>query len=249
MHRNLRIFILLLVLLAVAGATLIERLWVRSWSRPLQVAIYPIALDAGSETYLAQLQSADFEGIGAFIAGEARRTQKRHHPAPQIQLMAPRRELPPQPQGRSPLETLQFTLRLRWYAFRNTPAWASLGAVRLFVLYHEPKPDEALPHSLGLQKGLLGVVHVFASAEQRAQNNIVIAHELLHTLGATDKYDADGQPLYPIGYADTYLQPLHPQYKAELMAGRVPLSATRSEMPRTLDDTVIGYQTAAEIGW
>ena len=249
MHRNLRILVLLVVLLVVAGAALFERLWVRSWSQPLHVAIYPIAMDAVSESYLTRLQSGDFEEIAEFIAGEARRTQKRQHPAPLIRLMAPLREPPPQPQGRGPLETLQFTLRLRWYAFRHTPLWASLGAVRLFVLYHEPKSNEALPHSLGLQKGLLGVVHVFASAEQRAQNNIVIAHELLHTLGATDKYDAHGQPLYPIGYADTYLQPLHPQVKAELMAGRIPISATRSEMPRTLDDTVIGYQTAAEIGW
>jgi hypothetical protein len=249
MHRNLRILILLLVLLAVAGTAFLERLWVRGWTRPLQVAIYPVAMDAASEGYLAQLRADDFAEVAAFIAGEAQRTQKKSYPAPRIRLQAPLRMQPPLPQGQGALANIRFTLRLRAYAFRHTPFWASLGTVRLFVLYHDVARDEALPHSLGLQKGLLGVVHAFASAEQRAQNNVVIAHELLHTLGATDKYGRDGQPLFPIGYADTYLQPLHPQQLAEIMAGRIPLSASRSEMPRSLAETVIGYQTAAEIGW
>jgi hypothetical protein len=96
---------------------------------------------------------------------------------------------------------------------------------------------------------LLGVVHVFASDSQQAQNNIVIAHELLHTLGAIDKYDASGQPLNPQGYADLHAYPLHPQQQAEIMAGRIPVTEHRAEMPRSLADTVIGYATAAEIGW
>lgn len=249
MHRNLRILILLLALLLLAGTTFLERLWVRSWTRPLAVAIYPVAVDPAAANYVERLTGKDFDEIGAFIADEARRTQKRPHPAPRIELKAPLRALPPAPQGRSALETIQFTLRLRWYAFRHTPFWASLGRVRLFVLYHELRFNEALPHSLGLQKGLVGVVHVFASDEQRGQNNVVIAHELLHTLGATDKYAADGQPLFPVGYADPYAQPPLPQRKAEIMAGRIPVSEGRAEIPAGLADTVIGYGTAAEIGW
>ena len=50
-----------------------------------------------------------------------------------------------------------------------------------------------LAHSLGLQKGLIGVVNAFASSSQAAENNVVIAHELLHTVGATDKYDPQHQ--------------------------------------------------------
>jgi len=33
------------------------------------------------------------------------------------------------------------------------------------------------------------------------------------------------------------------------MAGRVALSATKSEMPHSLNDAVVGYATAVEIGW
>lgn len=43
--------------------------------------------------------------------------------------------------------------------------------------------------------------------------------------------------------------PLHPQRYAELMGGRIPLSASRAEMPGRLGDTLVGPLTAHEIGW
>ncbi len=64
------------------------------------------------------------------------------------------------------------------------------------------------------------------------------------------KYDpATNQPLFPDGYAEPNAVPLLPQSKAELMAGRIPLSESRAETPRGLDDTVIGARTAREISW
>jgi len=240
---------LLIVLALVAGTTTWERLWVRGWARPLQVAIYPIAVDETSAAFIGQLQGGDFQEIGGFLAREAPRWRRHAIPATQVVLKAPIRVVPPLPQAHSALEAMQWSLRLRWYAFRQTPFWASLGTVRLFVLYHPLEFNRALPHSHGLQKGLLGVVHVFASDAQRAQNNFVIAHELLHTLGATDKYDANGQPLYPIGVADPNSQPPYPQYRAEIMGGRVALSPNRSEIPAGLEEAVVGFATAAEIGW
>lgn len=249
MRRSRRILILLAILVLVGGMTLGERLWVRSWARPLKVTIYPIAMDPAALAYVAQLQERDFEDIGRFLAREAPRWGRNNLPAPQIILMAPIATPPPLPGVQSKLEAIQWSLRLRWYAFRNTSFWANLGGVRLFVLYHPLQFERALPHSHGLQKGMLGVVHVFASASQQTQNNFVIAHELLHALGALDKYDAQGQPLAPIGLADPNVQPWYPQYKAEIMGGRTAISAERSEIPKGLDEAVIGYATAAEIGW
>lgn len=249
MRRSRRILILLVILVLVGGITLGERLWVRSWARPLKVAIYPIVMDPAALAYVAQLQQRDFEDIGRFLAREAPRWGRSNLPAPRIVLMAPISSPPPLPGVQSKLEAIQWSLRLRWYAFRNTPFWPNLGGVRLFVLYHPLQFDRALPHSHGLQKGMLGVVHVFASASQQTQNNFVIAHELLHALGALDKYDAQGQPIAPIGLADPNVQPLYPQYKAEIMGGRTAISAERSEIPKGLDEAVIGYATAAEIDW
>lgn len=249
MRRSRRILVLLTILLLVGGMTLGERLWVRSWTQPLKVAIYPIAMDPTARAYIDQLQAKDFEDIGHFLAREAPRWGRKGLPAPRITWMAPLATPPPLPGVQSKLEAIQWSLRLRWYAFRNTPFWSSLGTVRLFVLYHPVQFNQALPHSHGLQKGMLGVVHVFASADQQTQNNFVIAHELLHALGARDKYDANGQPIAPIGLADPNAQPWYPQYKAEIMGGRTAISAQRSEMPKGLDEAVIGYATAAEIGW
>jgi hypothetical protein len=249
MRRGWRILILLFVFVLVAGLTFSERLWVRGWARPLDVVIYPIAMDAASTAFVAQLTADDFQEIAAFLAAEAPRWRRKALPAPHVVLSPPIRDVPPLVQAHNGLEAMAASLRLRWYAFRHTPFWGSLGKVRLFVLYHELQFDRSLPHSLGLQKGLLGVVHVFASDQQRAQNAVVITHELLHTLGATDKYDANGQPLYPSGFAEPYADPRFPQSKAEIMAGRVPISEIKAEIPKGLAQAAVGYATASEIGW
>ena len=65
---------------------------------------------------------------------------------------------------------------------------------------------------------------------------MVIAHEILHTLGASDKYDlATLAPLYPGGYAEPERDPLYPQSFAEIMAGRYAADAHTFEMPESLD--------------
>ena len=115
------------------------------------------------------------------------------------------------------------------------------------MLYHAPQDGVALEHSLGLQKGLIGVVHAFADPRQKQQNNIVIAHELLHTLGATDKYDAGGRPIYPQGFSEPELPQSMPRREAEIMAGRLVNAAGRLLMPPSLEQCVIGAMTAHEI--
>ncbi len=249
MRRSWRILMLLLTFVLLAGLTAGERLWVRSATHPLEVAVYPVAMDAESAAYAGRLTADDFQEVVTFLSVEAQRWKRQPPHPPHITLHTPIGERPPLSQAHSRWEAVNLSLRLRWYAFRHTPFWGSLGKVRLFVLYHPLQYDLSLPHSLGLQKGLLGVVHVFASDQQRAQNNVVIAHELLHTLGATDKYDENGQPVYPKGFAEPYADPRYPQQRAEIMAGRIPISQTRAEIPRGLGEVEIGYATASEIGW
>jgi len=140
---------------------------------------------------------------------------------------------------------------MRWFAAHVSTVPGHVPAtIRLFVLYHDPATLERTPDSHGLQKGLMGVVHAFATRDMEGGNQIVIAHELLHTVGATDEYDlATEQPLYPGGYADPERKPLYPQDQAEIMAGRRALSAEESEMPRSLREVVVGPATAVEIHW
>ena len=122
--------------------------------------------------------------------------------------------------------------------------------IRIFVLYHDPSFTKSVPHSVGMQKGLVGVVHAFAARGMTRTNNVVIAHEILHTLGASDKYDPETlAPLYPIGYAEPERNPIHPQTLTEVMAGRYATDSRTFEMPETLDEVLVGAATALEIGW
>ncbi len=83
-----------------------------------------------------------------------------------------------------------------------------------------------------------------------AENDVVIAHELLHTVGATDKYNqADDAPRFPDGFGDPAQSPLYPQKSSELMAGRRMIAADRWVQAESLDETVIGPATAREIRW
>ena len=122
--------------------------------------------------------------------------------------------------------------------------------IRLYLLYHDPDKVKALSHSTALNKGRVGLVNLYGNVTADEQNMVIIAHELLHTVGATDKYDpASNQPLFPDGFAEPDQEPRYPQQSAELMAGRIAVSASRAEIPQDLSQTSIGATTAREIQW
>jgi hypothetical protein len=103
--------------------------------------------------------------------------------------------------------------------------------------------------SVGMRKGRYGLVKAYIGADNRSYNHIVITHELLHVLGATDKYTfATGDPLFPEGYAEPNKQPLFPQTKAEIMAGVIPTGVSSHRLPSSLEQCRIGQETAKEIG-
>ncbi|MGA7179513.1 MAG: hypothetical protein WBX11_08025 [Thiobacillaceae bacterium] len=252
--RFLRIAVLLGILALTLGFTWGESHLVRSWLRPLEVSIYPINGDGSeaSAAYVRGLKPADFAEINAFLESQAYKYGVRLKPALQIDLQHSLNEPPPAPpHDRSVLKTIVWSLKLRWWVYRHSESTLpQLGRIRMYVLYHEAEDGKALDHSLGLQKGLIGVVHAFASQAQQAQNNVVIAHELLHTVGATDKYDPmTNMPINPEGYADPGRLPLFPQHEAEIMAGRIPLSENRAVMPLGLSQCAIGAATAYEINF
>ncbi len=240
------------MLVLTLGLTQFERFMVREWRVPLEVAIYPINGDgsAVSDRYIAALSVADFAPIDDFMRREAARYGIRHSGV-RLTLMPQLHALPPTPPvERSILQTIFWSLHLRWWAYRHADGMLpQLGRIRIYVLYHAAVDGRPLAHSLGLQKGLIGVVNAFADPRQTAQNNIVIAHEMLHTLGATDKYDADGRPIYPIGYADPEQPQQVRRYQAEIMAGRIALPDGRARMPDSLAQCVIGPATAHEINF
>ncbi len=252
--KTLRIIVLLLILIAAAFYTKTQRLSSRTWIEPLEVVVYPLNGEHSPlvDQYIQTLDPAIFSDIDRFFEREADFYQL-STPTPFRVVLGPAlRELPPEapPPDANVLSIVFWGLKLRYWAYRHTPDDESnLSRVRVFLHYHEAEEGKKLQHSLGLDKGLLSVVHVFAAASQQAQNNIVIAHELLHTVGASDKYGGNGLPVFPDGYAEPERQPRYPQQRAEIMAGRIPLSSDKAVMAESLEQCIIGAKTAGEIDW
>jgi len=253
MGKVLRTGLLLFVLLVVAQGAWIARARTTDWKEPLRVVIYPISGDrsAAADRYIESLPRDGFEPLAAFMREQAGvynlqlRSPVEIFLAPRVDSMPP---APPHAGNR--LEIMLWSLQLRYWAWRHDGYSGPKAHVRMFVKYFAPLPNTVLPHSVGLRSGLIGVVNAFAGNDMEGGNQVVIAHELLHTFGATDKYDASNNlPLFPDGYAEPDARPLLPQSRAEIMAGRIPLSESRAETPRGLDETMLGARTAREINW
>ena len=252
--KNLRILILIFILGAVLLYTQDQKLVTQGWYKPLEVVIFPINADASDSVshYIDSLSVKNFSDIDTFIKRESEKYDVISSTPTNTHLGKMVYTLPPKPPGinANPLRIAFWSIKLRWWAMQNTPDDKSnKHRVRMFVLYHDVNTNQKLEHSLGIQKGLLGIVHAFASDEQAKQNNIVIAHELLHTVGASDKYDAYGNPQIPDGLGEPNLAPLYPQKYAEIMAAKIASSETTSSMASSLKRCIIGHKTAQEIGW
>lgn len=253
MFKKIRITILLFILFLVGAGSYLTHLRTTDWDQSLFTVIYPINADGSSFTadYIARLTADDFKPIARFMHREGSRYNLGLDD-PVIFTMAPEiSSLPPEPPfGANVFAIIWWSLQLRYWALQHDSYQGPLTNIKVFVLYYDPNTHSRLDHSLGLKKGHICMVKAFASRHQTAGNNVVIAHEMLHALGATDKYNMDTlQPRYPEGYADPNKKPLLPQKYAEIMGRGIPLSPSESIMPDSLAQAVIGSQTAGEINW
>ena len=167
-----------------------------------------------------------------------------------IELGRPVQEQPPPlPDEPNVLSIMTWSLKMRWWSGSVTDAQDEIEPdVRIFVRYHGLNHAVRLENSVGLQKGMVGIVNAYAGRRYRGTNNVIIAHEFLHTLGATDKYSpVTGHPVGPDGLAEPARQPLYPQRYAEIMGGRIALAEDDSVIPGNLTHAVIGPATAREI--
>ena len=252
MFKAIRITVLLLILFFVVVSSWLTRARSTDWNNSLWVKVYPINGDGSEQSarYIDNLTADSFAPIESFVSREIRKYGHTLARPVRMKLGAEIEEQPP-PIGDSPsgLDIVLWSLKMRWWASQTAgPQDDPAPDVRIFVRYHAAKENFVLENSVGLQKGMVGIVNAFAGRKQAGTSNVIIAHEFLHTLGATDKYDpADGMPHFPDGYAEPDRNPRYPQRFAEIMGGRIAVSRTDALVPSTLDYVTIGEETAREI--
>lgn len=254
MFRYIRIAILLTLLAVVAGNQWLTKSRFSSWDRSLWVTIYPVLAEPGANirTYAESLDSESFDDISLFFRRQAAAYGRDLEYPVVFQVAQPLTlQPPPVPAESSGIRVAIWSLKMRWWAWRHGQEKGLAPAdIKIFVRYQNDKPEGTLERSVGIQNGSYGIVNAVASRLMASRNRIVITHELLHILGASDKYDMrTGQPVAPDGLANPSKNPLYPQRRAEIMAGRIAVSGNQWLQPGNLEQCVIGPLTAKEIGW
>lgn len=253
MLKTIRISFWIIVVLAVL-LQLWEEYQILQWHKPLYVALYPVNADGDQEVeaYINGLKQSDFVVLEEYFSAEARRYQLNIRRPVMVRLGPVISEVPPAPPAVDGhlFEIMHWSLNFRMFSWQHHPDVGVPVDIKLYLLFYNASKHSHLLHSTALNKGRIGRVNLFADARHHDVNMVVVAHELLHTLKATDKYDlANNEPLFPQGYVEPYAQPVYPQSMAEIMAGRIPETEHSSRMARHLNETVISRKTAREIGW
>lgn len=120
---------------------------------------------------------------------------------------------------------------------------------RIYLVLRSPS-ERGLVEGMSEQGGRVGIALAELDSSTVDLALFVTAHELFHTLGATDKYDpATGKALEPDGFAEPGRIPIWPQRYVELMARDRPVAPGRELRPESLDELWVGQKTAREIGW
>ena len=226
------------------------------WDHTLTIAIALVRLERVDEASLAALR-ARLPALEDRLASEL----ARHHPgAPRpfrFELTTPvdAASPPPVPTADGPVDLVKHSMALSAY-LKDIDTRAAIEPdlydSRIYVAMRRPrKTERTLVEGRSEQGGRVGIVELELDAEAEAVDLalIVVAHELLHTLGATDKYDAAGRTLIPHGLAEPERVPLFPQPYAEIMGRNRMLSPTQERVPSSLAEIAVGSTTAREIGW
>ncbi len=136
------------------------------------------------------------------------------------------------------------------FGISQKPLEAGVG--RIYLHLYVKKPEEAASYPVDfVEKRPLqtGIVFVPIQEWNSTPAMVRVAHEVLHVMGAEDKYDEEGLPIFPQGYANPFRDPLYPQQVGEIMSRSIPQSATDYRLTKSLREVRIGLTTAAEIGW
>lgn len=253
---HVRVGILLAVLLGVllyAWRDVERRRTRRLWQRPVRVALVlvehePIPPD------LVEALMRRVPALESHLNAEGRRYLATPLDAFEFHAVGPVRARRPAPleAGAGTVDNLRLSWKLWRYAHAADDASgidSDIYDVRVYLAAHAGHGRMRNVEGVGQDGGRIGVVRVELADTMIDLALVVAAHEVFHTLGATDRYDADGRTLVPDGLAEPDLRPLYPQRRVEIMDRNRPISPTEAVPPESLFEIAVGQRTAREIGW
>ncbi|APR80111.1 Hypothetical protein A7982_05458 [Minicystis rosea] len=253
---RLRVSVLLVLL---AGALLyawqdVSRRRARNeWSRTLNVGLVVVRLGPVEDAAVAGLRDRA-RALEDILARE----QRRHHgpggPRPfAVEVLGPVDTVakPPELADNGVLDLARYAYA-KWRYTARIDAAANVEPrtldARIYVVTR-PGREQNFVEGVSEQGGRSGLIEVDLDETMIDFTLFVFAHELMHTLGATDKYDAAGATMIPIGLAEPDADPRFPQRFAEVMARTRPVAPGDERAPLSLDELRVGPTTAHEIGW
>ena len=249
-----RIVLLLTILFVIVVGTWMTEKRMAAWERPILVTVYPVAADdRGSTLKFARSIEADyFDAVNRFFETQSQPYGFSVTPAFRFQLAAASTDRPPQvPEQFNTAAIGWWSLKMRWWTWTKALTDGLVTPdIQMIMMLHSLNGTNEMGISVGMRKGRYGIVKAYARKSTEQTNLVVFTHELLHVLGATDKYVlSTGNPIFPHGFADPDQRPLFPQKRAEIMGGAIPISTVSSSMPDSLEQCKIGRLTAEEIGF
>jgi hypothetical protein len=253
--RRIRIAILVGILLFTAawGASTSYKRWVRGhWRRPLLVGLVLLSPDGDID---AETWRRGASRLADRLAEEMQRWRGPDAIPFDLSVVGPvawDRPLPFTPRSGSLIDRAWHALDV-WRTAREIDRAAGGVAggfdIRVFVLAAPALGDHTeFAEGSGAVNGEVAFVRGSAGGDLSIPLQ-AIGHELLHTVGASDKYDGQGHAREPDGLADPDRVPRYPQDHAEWMVGEVTTSPGRGRLPASIDELQVGPTTAREIGW
>ena len=255
--RQLRIGALLLLLFAVASYALADirsRRRRNEWTEPVTVALVLLEEEPVDPATVERMRGR-LSALEEQLASEQHRYLNTSVPAFHFELFGPARvsRIPPHLETDGAWDLVRYTWEMRRYA---SAVDEGLGVAtsrfdsRVYATIR-PAVSAQPAHVEGQSEegGRIAQVRVELDEAMVDLALIVVTHELFHTLGAVDKYDATGRSLIPDGLADPDRVPTYPQAQVEVMARDRPVSASKEVVPATLAELGVGPRTAREIGW
>ena len=254
---RLRLRVLLGMLLATVGWAWHE---VRSrrerteWQRPLAVAVALVQLGAVDSNSLSAVR-ARFPDLEARLSDEYHRHGGRLARPIEFTLFGPVTvdRAPPKDPDATLLSLAQHAYE-QWRWTHAVDVGSNLPArdfdSRIYLLVRAPRDStQSLVEGSSEFGGRVGVARIELGASTVDLALFVVTHELFHTLGASDKYDANGRTLIPDGLVEAERVPLYPQRYAEVMTRNLVVAAGSERPPDSLAELGVGTMTAREIGW